>query len=247
MTIPDGPFRILCVESELRFAARLKSSLERAGFRCRCADNAEHAVQALRDFMPDLILLNNRYADGSGLELCRRIRRENRFACVVIAVFAGSRDDLMNDGWLEAGADTCWQKTSAPARVVALVKGLVGRLKRVERGLPVPGLLIDPVRRVITYNGIGSTRLSLREALFMDLLCRVYPKTLERCEITRKLFPASEADAPDLALNAFVRRLKRKLPRPIAGGIEADYRRGYRLRLAGTRQDYDASHHRHLD
>ena len=231
MVIPDGPFRILCVESDPRFAARVKSSLARAGLRCRCADNSERAVQALRDFMPDLVLLNSRYADGSGLELCRSIRRENRFAWVVIAVFADGRDDLMNDGWLEAGADTCWQKTSDPARVLALVKGLRGRLKRDERALPVPGLLIDLVRRVVTYNGSGSTRLSLRETQFLDLLCRVYPKTLERCEITRKLFPNSVADAPDLALNAFVRRLKRKLPRPLARGIEADYRRGYRVRI----------------
>ena len=70
--------RILIVEDEAALVTLLSYSLEKEGFTVRVAADGEQALEALAEEPPDLVLLDWMLPHLSGIEICRRIRRDPR-------------------------------------------------------------------------------------------------------------------------------------------------------------------------
>lgn len=68
--------RILIVEDEAALSTLLAYNLEKEGFTVRVAADGEQAVEALAEEQPDLVLLDWMLPHYSGIEICRRIRRD---------------------------------------------------------------------------------------------------------------------------------------------------------------------------
>jgi two-component system, NtrC family, response regulator AtoC len=68
VSAPQPSARILVVEDEALFARAVKKHLERCGHDCAIAPTLDDARAALREAAPDLVLLDLRLPDGSGLE-----------------------------------------------------------------------------------------------------------------------------------------------------------------------------------
>jgi len=72
---PAGqPRRVLIVEDEKVFAQALRKRMARNGFVSECAGTLREAGEGLRAFAPDLVLLDMRLPDGSGLEFLQQLR-----------------------------------------------------------------------------------------------------------------------------------------------------------------------------
>ena len=65
---------ILVVEDEEDIRELLKYNLEKEGYQVFGAATGEEALRAVRDRLPDLILLDLMLPGIDGLEVCRRIR-----------------------------------------------------------------------------------------------------------------------------------------------------------------------------
>jgi two-component system response regulator AtoC len=68
------PLRILIVEDELIFARAVSRRLEREGYVCQGVGSLRDALSELAKQIPDLILLDMRLPDGSGLDFLQQIR-----------------------------------------------------------------------------------------------------------------------------------------------------------------------------
>lgn len=69
------PRRILCVDQDSETCSLINSLLGESGFEAKLASTIAEALQLAGDERFDLYLLELRFADGSGIELCRRIRQ----------------------------------------------------------------------------------------------------------------------------------------------------------------------------
>ncbi len=119
--------RILVVEDEAALSTLLEYNLEKAGFAVEIAATGEDAVTALAESPPDLVLLDWMLPHISGIELCRRIRRQpaTRDLAVIMLTARGEEADRVRG--LDTGADDYVTKPFSPNELIARVRALLRR------------------------------------------------------------------------------------------------------------------------
>jgi DNA-binding response OmpR family regulator len=141
----DEQFRnrvILVVDDEERMARFIRLNLEHDGFRVVEAYKGMQAVQALRDSMPDVILLDVMLPDIDGFEVLRIIR-ETSSVPVIMLTAKGEEDDRVRG--LELGADDYVTKPFSPRELVSRVRAVLRRADSPSSG---PNELIEVDRRL---------------------------------------------------------------------------------------------------
>ncbi len=94
-SIPE-PARILLVEDEALFAKAVSRRLQKAGFEAHAVPTLALAEQAVRTAEPDLMLLDMRLPDGTGLDFLQRLRGQLGLQFPVIAMSAyGELEDAV--------------------------------------------------------------------------------------------------------------------------------------------------------
>ena len=115
---------VLIVDDEPNIVQLVRITLEMASVRVlEAADGASALDQALAE-RPDLVLLDVDLPDLSGLEVCRRLKGEERMANtkIVMLTAAAQQDDVARG--LAAGADQYLTKPFSPVRLLSLVEQL---------------------------------------------------------------------------------------------------------------------------
>jgi len=97
MEVPAVDKQILIVEDEIVFANAVKKQLVRAGFNCEIAGNLNTAREKFESLIPDLVLLDMRLPDGSGLDFLEMIKNgENSNASVLVMSAYGELEDAVS-------------------------------------------------------------------------------------------------------------------------------------------------------
>ena len=107
--------------------------LRHAGYEVTDAATGEQAIKAARELKPDLILLDVKLPDMSGLEVCRVIKRDHPdiFVLQISASLVTEGDRVRG---LEGGADSYLTQPVAPSELVASVRALL-RIRTAEVAL----------------------------------------------------------------------------------------------------------------
>jgi DNA-binding response OmpR family regulator len=122
---------ILVVDDEERMARFIRLNLEHDGFKVVEAYRGIKAVQALRDSLPDLILLDVMLPDMDGFEVLKMIR-EISSVPVIMLTAKGEEDDRVRG--LELGADDYVTKPFSPRELVSRVKAVLRRTEQPSTG-----------------------------------------------------------------------------------------------------------------
>ena len=115
---------ILIVEDEAALAENaVPTTPPRPAFRTQIAGDGEEALLAVKERPPDLILLDWMLPHVSGLEVCRRLRRdpETRNLPVILLTARAAEDDRVRG--LDVGADDYVVKPFSPTELMARVRG----------------------------------------------------------------------------------------------------------------------------
>ncbi len=144
--------KILIVEDEPAIADMIAITLDLAGFTSIAAESAHQAHIAVVDNKPDLILLDWMLPGGSGIELARRLKREELTENIpIIMLTAKASEDNKVQG-LNAGVDDYVTKPFSPRELVARIKAVLRRTqgKQQDKVLRVYDLQLDPSSHRIT-------------------------------------------------------------------------------------------------
>jgi DNA-binding NtrC family response regulator len=89
--------RALIVEDETLFAAAVRKRLEKAGLECAVAATLAEAKRELRSLDPDVVLLDLRLPDGSGMQLLDSFKQEREAArrCVIVLTAYAEVEDAV--------------------------------------------------------------------------------------------------------------------------------------------------------
>ncbi|MCB1687807.1 MAG: phosphate regulon transcriptional regulator PhoB [Halioglobus sp.] len=118
---------VLLVDDEVAIRDMLRMALELADFRCIEAEDIQRAYQLIVDERPAIVLLDWMLPGGSGLELLRRLKREELTRDIpVIMLTAKTAEDNVIQG-LDVGADDYITKPFAPRELLARIKALLRR------------------------------------------------------------------------------------------------------------------------
>jgi two-component system KDP operon response regulator KdpE len=146
---------ILVVDDEERMARFVHLNLEHDGFSVVEAYRGLQAIQALRDSMPDLVLLDVMLPDLDGFEVLKMIREVSSVPVIMLTA-KGEEDDRVRG--LELGADDYVTKPFSPRELVSRVRAVLRRAESVSSGphelIEVDGRLkIEFGRREVWVDG----------------------------------------------------------------------------------------------
>ncbi|MEP1215186.1 MAG: phosphate regulon transcriptional regulator PhoB [Marinobacter sp.] len=173
---------VLIVDDEAPIREMIAVALEMADYDYLEAADAREAHALIVDKQPDLILLDWMLPGTSGVELARRLKKEETTAEIPIIMLTAKVEEDNKIQGLEVGADDYITKPFSPRELVARLKAVLRRTTPpgVETPIEVEGLTLDPVgHRVTTETGalnIGPTEYRLLQ-FFMTHQERVYTRS----------------------------------------------------------------------
>ena len=174
-------FTVLIVDDEVAIRDMIRISLEHAGFNVISAKNASEAHIKIIDLNPDLVLLDWMLPGGSGIELARRLRRDDITRDLpIIMLTARASEDNMVQG-LDEGADDYVVKPFSPKELVARIRSVLRRNgdRNTSTPLRVGDLLLDPATHRVSIKDraleMGPTEYRLLK-FFMQNKERVYSR-----------------------------------------------------------------------
>ena len=170
---------ILIVDDEEPIRDMLRLALEMADYNCLEADNAQNAHSLIIDHKPDLILLDWMLPGTSGIELARRLKKDELTASTPIVMLTAKGDEDNKVQGLEAGADDYITKPFSTRELRARLKVILRRTETEFEAQPivVNELIFDPISHRVSIAGqpisMGPTEFRLLQ-FFMTHQERVY-------------------------------------------------------------------------
>ena len=138
--------RVLVVDDEPQVLRGITAALQAAGYEVSGAETAAGALEAAALRPPDAVVLDLRLPDGSGVEVCRRLREWSQAPMVVVSAVDEEDEKIAA---LDAGADDYVTKPYAVGELLARLRAALrraaapagraaGRALRRRRGQPGP-------------------------------------------------------------------------------------------------------------
>ena len=220
-----GNVQVLVVEDDDAVAEPLVKGLTREGFGVHRVSNGE---AALRQPVPDVVLLDLGLPDIDGFELCRRLRERSAVPIIVISARGEEVDRVVG---LELGADDYLVKPFGFRELIARLRAVTRRAQRAgdePRGTDVIAadrVAIDRRTRRVTVDGNDVT-LTPKEHDLLTFLALDAGAVRTRGEILEAVWD-EHWYGPTKTLDVHVASLRRKLGDPTL--IETVRGVGFRL------------------
>ena len=173
--------KLLLVEDDPALAELLEYRFQSEGYNVRTTADGDEALLMAAEDAPDLVILDWMIEGTSGIEVCRRLRRDKGSAHVPIIMLTAreAEDDRVRG--LDTGADDYVTKPFSPRELLARVSAVLRRVRPALAGelLEVGDLKLDPVAHRVERQGnqlaVGPTEYRLLK-FFMESPGRVFSR-----------------------------------------------------------------------
>jgi two-component system response regulator ResD len=233
----DSRGTVLVVDDEPTIVEVVSRYLARAGFTTREAFDGPGALEAVREYRPDLVVLDVMLPGFDGIEAMRRLHEQPGEPIPVILLTARAEESDRLIG-LRRGADDYVVKPFSPAELVARVEAVMRRAARSGVGAEdadaepiVHGpLTIDQAARIVTLDG-EELPLTQREYELLRFLAARPGRVFSRDQLMEEVW-GYDFYTDTSTVTVHVRRLRAKLePDPAHPRfIETVWGVGYRFR-----------------
>jgi DNA-binding response OmpR family regulator len=118
--------RILIADDEPNIVVSLEFLMKQMGHVVRVASTGEDALNAVREFSPDLILLDIMMPRMSGFDLCQSVRQNPAWNGIKIVMLSAKGREIDVSKGMAVGADAYVTKPFSTRDLVAKVRELLG-------------------------------------------------------------------------------------------------------------------------
>ena len=173
--------KLLLVEDDPALSELLEYRFTNEGYNVRTTSDGDEALLLASEDVPDLVILDWMIEGTSGIEVCRRLRRDKDTAHVPIIMLTAreAEDDRIRG--LDTGADDYLTKPFSPRELLARVAAVMRRIRPALAGesIEVGDILLDPVAHKVPRRGrtlqLGPTEYRLLK-FFMESPGRVFSR-----------------------------------------------------------------------
>jgi two-component system, OmpR family, KDP operon response regulator KdpE len=207
--MPTRPARILIVDDEPQITRVMRVTLGAQGFDVRTAADADAAMDLVRDFRPDLVITDLAMPDVSGIELCRRVRKQSSMPIIVLSVKGDERSKI---DALDAGADDYVTKPFSMNELIARIRASLRRnvpLDDTPQGLTAGDFAIDVGARRVRVAG-RDIHLTPKEFDLLAHFARHPGKVLTHRAILGAVWGSEHSEQTEY-LRVFVGQLRKKI------------------------------------
>jgi len=202
---------ILIVEDELVTQRLIAASLERAGYKAIQAPNVAQAEAAIREVLPDLMLLDWILPGTTGVSFLRQLRNERRTKQIPIIMLTGRMEEIDKVTGLEAGADDYLTKPFSHRELLARIKAVVRRRAPLLGDEPIEfgDLKLDPAAHRVSA-GSGKLNLWATEFRLLHFLMTHPDRVYSRGQLLDEVW-GDHVFVEDRTVDVHIRRLRQAL------------------------------------
>ncbi len=118
---------IAVVDDEPDILELVSINLEKSQFKVKTFNNATKLLKYLEKKIPDLIVLDLMLPDVDGIDICKYLKKQKKYASIPIIMLTAKADEIDKILGLELGADDYITKPFSPKELVARVKVVLRR------------------------------------------------------------------------------------------------------------------------
>lgn len=151
--------KILIVDDDNNIAELISLYLTKECFETQIVNDGESALDAIRSFSPNLILLDLMLPGIDGYQVCREVRASSSIPIIMLSAKGEIFDKVLG---LELGADDYMEKPFDTKELVARVKAVLRRYKMMPaaaeepdnmKKAEYPDLVVNLTNYSVLYNG----------------------------------------------------------------------------------------------
>jgi phosphate regulon transcriptional regulator PhoB len=203
--------KILIVEDEHDLIRLIKYNLEKEGFRVSSVTDGSLVMAELRREEPDLLVLDLMLPGMDGLEICRQVRRHDRYAGIPILMLTARSGEADRVVGLELGADDYVTKPFSMRELVARIRALLRRHEAIPQRNSVQrgDLVIDPSAHAVRIAG-KQVELSALEFRLLHHLASHPGLVFSRDQLLDRVWGNDRSVTPR-SVDVYIRRVREKI------------------------------------
>ncbi|GLS84781.1 response regulator [Paraferrimonas haliotis] len=217
--------KILIVEDDIDISESLLLFLQAQGYKTLAIDDGDKVIDAVKNFKPDLIILDITLPNLSGIECCKRIRQFSNVPIIMLTAKVTQDDKNLGLG---VGADDYLCK---PFDIKELILRCKVKLERTAGTVTFSTLSNDTENSQVLFKGKPLELSALEYNLFNIFYHQ--PKRIFSREQLLDLAYTNERYVTDRTIDSHVKKIRKKFKE--AGidesPIESVYGAGYRYAL----------------
>ena len=202
--------RILVVDDEPQIRRVMRTTLTGSGYEVDDAKTGEEALEKVRTFRPDLVLLDINMPGMGGLAACRAIRSDTNAAIIMLTVRNSEADKVEA---LDAGADDFVTKPFSTPELLARVRASLRRVTLSPESsaarIRVGQLVIDFAARTVATGGTV-VHLTPKELDLLRYLTQHANEAVPHRELLQAVWGPDYGDQVDY-LRVFIKNLRKKV------------------------------------
>ena len=220
---------VLIVEDDADIAESLQYNFQREGFRPSIAESGEKGLRLALDEKrtPSLIILDLMLPGMSGMELCRRLRREQLTEKTPIIMLTAKAAETDKNAGLDTGADDYIVKPFSVMEVIARARAVLRRADNDTDPLYDDGRLAVDFEDMRVRAGGSDIKLTRKEFSLLEYLIRNSGRVATRQQLLDGVWGYSYF-GDTRTLDVHIRRLRQKLAE-CGSSIETVVGVGYRF------------------
>jgi len=125
--------KILIADDEAHILHVVTMKLSNAGYEVITAMDGEEALELCRSKKPDLLITDYQMPYLTGLELCKRLRQDERTARIPVLMLTARGFDIESHEMSEAGINDVISKPFSPREILRKVENLLENAQTVAR------------------------------------------------------------------------------------------------------------------
>ena len=226
----QSPRTVLIVDDESSIREMLAIALEMAGFVTIQAENAASALEHIASRLPDLMIVDWMMPNMSGLELCRRLRRNPDTASIPLILLTARVEEGAKITGLEV-ADDYITKPFSPRELVARLKAILRRTtpKGIEEPVEYENLRLDPIGQQVTASD-RLLPLSPIEYRLLQLFMTNPNRAFSRTQLLDRVW-GGDVYVEERTVDVHIRRLRKTLGKEFSDLIQTVRGTGYRFTI----------------
>lgn len=223
--------KILVVDDDQHIAELISLYLMKDGFDTKEVYDGKQALEEVKQYQPDLILLDLMLPGMDGYQVCAEIRKTNKVPIIMLTAKGETFDKVLG---LELGADDYIVKPFDPKELVARIKAVLRRYtikaeidEEDGQVLRFPDLEINLSNYTVTYHG-HSLDFPPKEFELLSFLAQHPNRVFTREQLLDRIW-GYEYVGDTRTVDVHVKRIREKMNQADEWGIRTVWSVGYKF------------------
>ena len=206
--------KIFIIEDEPSIVKLLTYNLEKEGFIVSFSDNGNDGLKLLKNFEPDILLLDWMLPDLSGIEICSLIKKNEKLSKIPIIMLTARGEEEDKIKGLDSGVDDYMTKPFSFKELLARIKALLRRSKpnSISNILEFEDLKLDRLEKRV-YRKKTEITLGPTEYRLIEFFLTNPKRVFTRDQILENVWP-NNINVETRTIDVHIRRLRKSINLP---------------------------------